>query len=273
MTTKSRSVPRSIAAILEALELEQPTLVTLTLLKELVAETSASISAAHAARMLRERGWLLPLRTSGVWEFAPGARAGAWGAGDPFIELRARLATRPIKVAVAAESAAWLLGLSTRAPNPHVIALPSGANVPRSLDAFRIVRWSATDALEDIGGLPVWSVSTLITFMGARPERYRDWPNVSEWLSDGAERVSADALRSELVGQPRSGWARTSYLLSRGGRDETADELLATAPPGGGPFHLGPRNMRSEYSSRFEVIDHVFPTWWSIKATPGSRQA
>jgi hypothetical protein len=266
MVTTLRTVPRSIAPVLEALELDQPTLVTLSLLEDLINETGSQVSAAHAARLLRERGWLLPLRTSGIWEFAPGARAGAWGGGDPFVELRARLATRPIDTAVAAESAAWLLGFSTRAPEPHVIALPPGANLPKSLDEFRVVRWAAADQLVDSNGLPLWSPSTLLAFMGARPEKYRDWPNVSEWLAQCVAGVSLQALRDELADRPRSGWVRTSYLLFRGGRGESADELMSMAPAGSGPFHLGPRKMRSKYSARFETIDHVFPTWWSIKA-------
>lgn len=273
MTSTQRSVPRSVAPVLEALEMDQPTLVTLSLLDELIGETSSSTSAAYAARILRERGWLLPLRSPGVWEFAPGARAGAFGSGDPFIEIRARFATRPIDVAIAAESAAWLHGLSTRAPEPHVVGASTEVNVPKSLDHFRIVRWLAEEPLDDHEGLPVWSVSTLIAFMGARPERYRDWPNVSEWIAVAAKRISVEALRNELADQPRSGWARTSYLLSVGEQHEMGEELLSGAPPGGGPFHLGPRDLKSKFSSRFEVIDHIFPTWWSIKATAKSPTA
>lgn len=268
MTLTQRSVPRSVASVLETLELDQPTLVTLSLLEELIGENESSTSAAYAARILRERGWLLPLRSPGVWEFAPGARAGAFGGGDPFIELRARLATRPIDVAIAAESAAWLHGLSTRGPDPHVIGVPSKVNVPKSLDHFRVVRWSAAEPHDDHEGLPVWSVPTLLAFMGARPERYRDWPNVSEWIAAAAKRTSVEALKTELIDQPRSGWARTSYLLSVGDQDEMGEALLSAAPPGSGPFHLGPRDKTSKFSSRFEVIDHIFPTWWSIKATP-----
>ncbi len=223
--------------------------------------------------MLHEHGWLLPLRTPGVWEFTPGTRAGALRGGDPFIELRGRLATRPIEVAVAAEPAAWLHGLSTRAPEPHVLAFPSGANVPKSLDEFRAVHWSAVKPADDNDDLPVWSVATPIACLGARTDRYRDWPNVSDWLADAARRVPTGPLLLEPDGQPRSAWARTSYLLSLGGRDDVADELFGSAPVGSGPSHLGPRNMPSKYSARFEVIDHVLATWWSIKATSLRRAA
>jgi hypothetical protein len=266
MTVSYRSVPRSVAPVLEALELEQPALVTLRRLDDLVVETGVEVSGSVAARLLRERGWLLPLRTTGVWEFAPGARAGAIGGGDPFIELRARLETRPVEASVAAESAAWLQGLSSRAPDPQVVGLPPGERLPRSLDRFRVVRWAPSVPTLHIDGLPVWSVSTLLAFMGARPDRYRDWPNVSEWLTDAVQRVSVEALRSELVERSRSGWARTSYLLLRGGADEMADELISFAPNGKGPFHLGPRERPSEYERRFDVVDHIFPSSWSVKA-------
>lgn len=267
MIPSQRSVPRSVAPILEALELEQPVLVTLEKLEALTAETGVGVSGSAAARLLRERGWLLPLRTSGVWEFAPGARAGPIGGGDPFIDLRARLETRPLPVAVAAESAAWIHGLASRSPEPHVIGLLPGEKLPKSLDGFRVVRWAPTSSTDDVDGLPVWSLDTLLAFMGAKPDRYRDWPNVSEWLTDATRRISVDALRSELADWPRSGWARTSYLLAMGGADRAADELFASAPEGRGPFHLGPRDRPSRYEHRFEVADHVFPTSWSIKAT------
>ncbi len=65
--------------------------------------------------------------------------------------------------------------------------------------------------------------------------------------------------------QQRSGWARTSYLLLRGGAGEAADELITLAPEGKGPFHLGPRERPSRYEHRFEVVDHVFPGAWSVK--------
>ncbi|GMQ93329.1 MAG: hypothetical protein BMS9Abin12_0806 [Acidimicrobiia bacterium] len=266
MALSQRSVPRSVAPILEALELEQPVLVTLERLEALTVETGIEVSGSVAARLLRERGWLLPLRTTGVWEFAPGARAGAIGGGDPFIELRARLETRPLEASIAAESAAWLQGLASRAPDPQAVGLRPGVRLPKSMDELRVVRWLPSVPTDVIDGLPVWSVSTLLAFMGARPDRYRDWPNVSEWLTHAAQRVSVEALRSELAERSRSGWARTSYLLLLGGAGEAADELITSAPDGKGPFHLGPRERPSKYERRFDVVDHIFASFWSVKA-------
>lgn len=261
----NRAVPRSIAGVLQELELDQPRVVTREHLELLTSKTESTASASVAARLLRERGWLLPLRTSGTWEFAPGARAGAYGAGDPFIELRARLATRPGPLAVAAESAAWLQGLAGRTPHPHVLGLPPGDRLPRALDDFRAVAWVPATDTDDIDGLPVWSVSTLLAFMASRVDHFHDWPNVSEWLSEAAERASVDALRRELEGWPRSCWARAAYLLFRG-RAAGAMELMSTAPEGRGPFHLGPRDQPSLYERRFEVVDHILSWSWSIKA-------
>ncbi|MCP4087952.1 MAG: hypothetical protein GY745_23350 [Actinomycetia bacterium] len=89
---------------------------------------------------------------------------------------------------MAAESAAWLHGLSTGAPERNAIALPPGASLPQSLGGFGVVRWRAADLLAGSDTLPLWSVTTLVAFMGAKPQKYRDWPNVSEWLTEGVAR-------------------------------------------------------------------------------------
>lgn len=263
MTTENRasqqprSVPPSVAAVLEELELAQPTLVTLSDLEKLAEAAGTRVQATTIAKRLRELGWLLPLRAPGVWEFAPGSRAGRIGRGDPFIEFRARLATRPLDAAVAVESAAWLLGLAGRIPSRQALSLPPGVRLPKSLDEYRVVRWSVEARLDHIDRLPVWSVNTLLTFMGSKPHRYHDWPNVPEWLRDGVIRAERDAVHSELAHRPRSAWARTCYLISRGGREEMAHELMDDAPHGSGPYHLGPRDRRSIYSDMFDVEDHL----------------
>ncbi len=254
MTT--RSIPVSTAPVLEELELEQPKLVTKNLLRELAARRQVELPDAELVERLRRHGWLLDLTTRGVWEFAPAARAGPLGSGDPFIELRATLLRRPeLAVAVAAESAAWLHGLAGRQPGRHAIAAPAKLELPPALSSFRTVRHFARLPAEMLDGLPAWRVSSLLSQMAARPATYRDWPNVEDWLADAVADVDLSEVREELRGLKRSAWARAAYLLSRGGRDEAGQELIVTAPPGNGPYYLGSRDRRGHFDARYDVVD------------------
>ena len=104
--------------MLEELELRQPVVVTRTLLREIASSTETKLNADSLAERLVRLGWLLPLRRRDTWEFAPAARAGRHGSGDPWVELRAVLAHEPeVPVAVAFESAVWELGHSSQ-PRP-----------------------------------------------------------------------------------------------------------------------------------------------------------
>ncbi len=92
-------------------------------------QTTSAKPSGHfdttVAYELQRRGWLGQLRTRNVWEFLPGARAGAYGAGDRYIELRAQLAYDPdAPFVLAMESAAVLLGLAQRLPASEVVACP-----------------------------------------------------------------------------------------------------------------------------------------------------
>jgi hypothetical protein len=98
--TTARSLPGS---------LEQPRVVTLGQIAAIVERTAAGETSGEPRRIayeLQRRGWLGRLRTMNAWEFFPGVRAGAYGSGDRFIELRAQLAIR--------RSRSLPLGLSCR---------------------------------------------------------------------------------------------------------------------------------------------------------------
>lgn len=252
----ARDVTAKLAPLLQKLELEQPRVVTKTELQSAAASAGLTWPVEVAIRRLRERGWLLDLETRGVWEFAPAARAGAFGSGDPLIELRATLKRDSrAPFAAAAESAAYLLGLASRRPEPEVVGAPDGIRVPRGLSALRVVRWTPATELLLRDGLPVWSTATLVAFMAARPSGYRDWRNVGEWIARAAGEVSAEGISTELRGRPRSAWARAAYLVSRGGNSETGVRLLALAPPGAGPYHLGDRRVPGRYDKTYDVVD------------------
>jgi hypothetical protein len=252
-----RTIPLGLAPLLEILELEQPRVVTVAQLAGWAKDAGLRWPTDLLVRRLRERGWLLDLTTKGVWEFAPASRAGALGSGDPLIELRATLARDPsAPFVVAAEAAAYLLGLASRRPDPDVIGAPEGVRPPQALRALRIVRWRPVCDLAVRDGLPTWSPSTLIAFMGTRPSGYHDWMNVGEWLQQAAGQVVTSGLALELGQRPRSAWARTAYLLDAGGQGEAARVLLSQAPAGKGPYYLGDRKG-GRYISPFEVIDNI----------------
>jgi len=255
MMTARSSTP-ALGRLLELLELEQPRVVSREDLEEWAREAGITWPMNVVLQRLRERGWLLDLKTRGVWEFAPAARAGAYGVGDPLIELRATLARRPeAPFAIAAESAAYLLGYASRRPAREVVSVPAGVTVPPALRAYRVVRWAARAPLAERESLPVWGPTTLIAFMAARPSLYRDWPNTGEWFGTAAAAADGDLLCSELEGRSRASWARAAYLLDSGGRVELAASLLEDAPPGTGPYYLGPRNRAGRHSGAFDVID------------------
>lgn len=252
----TRSIPASTAQILEELELEQPKLVTKALLRELARRTQVSLPLDEIVERLRRHGWLLDLKTLGVWEFAPADRAGRFGSGDPFIELRASLLRKPaLPVCVAAESAAWLCGFVGRPPSRHVIAAPAKVSLPPALGVFRVVRHSARLSAQVVDALPTWRVTSLLVGMATRPSMYRDWSNVDDWLAEAARDLDVSEIREELHGSKRSTWARTAYLLGRGGRGHVGLDLIAEAPPGQGPYYLGPRDRGGHFDPRYQVID------------------
>ena len=252
----ARTVPRGLAPLLQLLELEQPRVVTAAQLRAWALDAGVSWPADLVIRRLRERGWLLDLATRGVWEFAPAARAGQFGSGDPLIELRATLARDPsAPYAVGAESATYLQGLAGRRPGREVVAVPQGVRPPKAFKVFRVVSWTPRVDLIQRESLPTWGAATLLAFMAARPSGYRDWPNVGEWLAQAAESVRVPDLARELAGRARGAWARAAYLLDCGGAAEHADGLLSAAPAGSGPHYLGDRGHDGRYAKRFDVID------------------
>lgn len=253
-----RSTTAALSRLLELLELEQPRVVTRHDIEDMAGAADVRWPTNVVVQRLRERGWLLDLKTRGVWEFAPAARAGAYGAGDPLIELRATLARRrDAAFAVAAESAAYLLGYASRGPQPEVVSVPAGVTVPPALRDYRVVRWAAQSPLEQREDLPVWGAATLLAFMATRPSQYHDWPNVGEWIARAVAAASPEDLRAELRERPRSAWARAAYLLAVGGQEARGSDLLSDAPSGTGPYFLGPRGGPGRHAMPFEVIDSI----------------
>jgi len=244
---------------LEALELEQPRVVAAADLDLLARDSGLTLSGVELGYQLRRLGWLLPLRTRGVWEFAPAARAGRLSAGDRHIELRAALAIDPeFPGVLAMESAAVLLGLARHVPEREVLAVPQGFRVSPALRDWRVIQLDLPEyASTQVEGLPVWRVEALLVGMAIRPAGYRDWANAAAWLPHAVEHADPVVVRSLLDGAPTTAHRRAGYLLAVGGRGDEGLVLVDGLAADRGPVYLGPRSRPGRFDARFGVLDSV----------------
>ncbi len=254
-----RSLPASLARVVEELELRQPQIVTKGILADIGSKHGLRKSPEAIAYRLQKHGWLLSLKTKGAWEFAPASRAGPISSGDPFLELRATLLLRPkLKVAVAYESAAWLHKLMGRIPEKQVLAIPRGITPPPAFGAFRITRYWGKLGPDAVRDLPVWRLETLLVLIAAFPAAFRAWPTIQEWLPGAASKVDENLVLEELSDLKPAAWARAGYIFEVAGKRDLAYTLhkdLNTRMRPRGPFYLGPRRARGRYSKYWDLLD------------------
>ena len=251
----SRTIPKGLSGVLEALELEHPQLVTMPLLADMCYQAGVRTPAKVVASRLRERGWLLPTPQRGVWEFAPAELAGAYSSADPLLPLKAHAAAHPSeRFALASQTAAWALGLADRVPASLDAAFermpastPQGARTSAYRPNIPTIPAKGLDSL---------APESIVVHMAQRPSAIRSWQGVAEWLPDVAYELDAGNVLAELEGRPRSAAARTGYLL-QGMRPDVADAIMATFPPRSKVrFGTGPTTRNDEM---WQVSDRVLP--------------
>lgn len=256
---KTRSIPSSIAPIVEELELRQPSIVTRSLLKEVISLAQPRLTVDPVAERLVRLGWLLPLRSRNAWEFAPGSRAGAFGAGDPWIELRALLEHHPESpVAVAFESAVWELGHSFHQPQSAVIAHRPGWRPPKALDA-RAVGFDWRVAPRSVRGLPVLTEASTLVAAAVRPSAQGNWANGDDWLPGTFRAARVDEVIAEARGRSVTALARLGYLAEWADRNDIAAEIEKMLPSRLPVTFLGPRDSRKRWNQRWRVYDANLP--------------
>ncbi len=264
----ARAIQRSKAVAVEQLELEGALVVTITDLAEILRREHITESARNVAYHLQREGWLGPLRTRHAWEFLPGARAGAIGSGDRFIEFRAKLAVDPTWSGVLAmESAATLHLLAQRIPESEVVALPEGVLFPKAfVGDWRYVHLDlGPAATESINGLPTWTTEALLAGIAARPASYQDIPGLVQWLPEAVTRVSVEKLIDLLTPMNSASRQRLAYLLSAGGSTAKCEAILEKFPPVQ-PTWIGPRIK----GGRFDPVSMVNDTLLHQFSTSGT---
>lgn len=253
----TRTVPATLAPIVERLELDQPVIVTLDEIRELTREFGIRTAPALVAHRLQTRGWLLKTGLSGAWEFAPGAHAGPHSRGGPLLPIQAALALEPnLPVSVALNSAAWVHGLADRAPAKVQVSVKSGVRVPAGLlRNVRVLRFDARLEPLKRKGVHVQRFESLLVHMAARPSQVKPWADVVEWLGDiVVEAVEADVVR-ELEDRPRAVRVRLAYLL-QGVWPELSDRICSGTNT---KVWFGPRQKLRRHSQRWRVADSLLP--------------
>ncbi len=288
MTVPARVVSRGLAGVLAELELAQPTVVSLSEVAVLATRAGLKTPPAVVADRLRRRGWLLPTGQRGMYEFAPGAHAGPYGHGDPFLTFRAARTSREFEASIALQSALWLHGLSDRAPNKHELAASPDAAVPDAvIREMRVVRFHAQLEPTLIDGLPVHHAASVLVHLAAKPAAIRNWPVFADALPElvalatstnevlqsvertgtrrlaehpnrrgGDEDLELERLRVELAGRSRATTVRLAYLLGCAA-PEIANRLQPQ--PATGVVYFGPRQPSRRFSARFNVADTLLP--------------
>lgn len=257
---QTRSIPASVAAVLEGLELEQPEVVTTDVLQELLSRADSHLAPDELADRLVRQGWLLPLRRRDSWEFAPASRAGRMRGGDPWIEVRSLLrhqADAPI--AVAGESALWERGHSTVPPATPLMAHRPGWR-PSPVLGVRTLSFNWVLPADELRGLPVWRDATTLVAAAHRPSAQRNWSQADDWLRRSFENVSVNEVLKECEGRATSTLARLGYLAEWSGRDDVADAIFVDLPSELPVTFLGSRHARAKHwNKHWRVYDALLP--------------
>jgi len=266
----ARAIARSVADVVEQLELDGDVVVTydqLATVAQLVGREASDADTRLLAYELQREGWLGPLRTRHAWEFLPGSRAGAYSSGDRFIEFRAQRAVNSDWGGVLAmESAASALGLAQRIPEQEVVALPDDQPFPKALTgAWRYVRIDIpTDGRTTVNGLPSWNLEGLIVGIATRPSAYKDIAGLGQWLPGAAARADTDVVIRLLAETPRTTAQRAAYLLGAGGNDPVCAAIVDAYPPSETAW-LGPRVAgRGVFDHQTQVNDTVLHPYLEV---------
>ncbi len=253
----TRTLSPQLGAVVERLELEQPQIVTLSTLTDLVHSLGIRTQPRLVALRLRERGWLLEIGMQGVWEFAPGAHAGPFGHGDPLGRLKAATSRdHGLGLQLALSTAAWASGYADRVPHTPEVTLGEDAPVPAGLGRVaRVLRFVPHLEPVEVKGLPAHRPETILAHMATRPRDVRSWTSSEEWLSDVAADAQVDPVLTEMAGRPAAARVRLGYLLQRL-RPDIAD---AMRPAVGQKAWFGPRGPLLRHSAPWQVADTVLP--------------
>lgn len=250
----TRTIPRSLAPLLEQLELEAADLVTMARLDELVRMAGIDTATRTVATRLRERGWLLPTGQRGVWEFAPAALAGPYSRSDTTRLLRSVLARKDIRCGLTFQAAAWALGVADRSPTRVEVAAADQREAARLPRGLNVSVFDPRLPYRTAKGVPVLAPASVLAHLATSPTRVRSWASALEWLPDLAAEAPTDEVLAELVGRPATVSARLGYLL-QGLRPDIADQISGPSTK----TWFGGRGTLLRHDNHWLIADTLLP--------------
>lgn len=256
-----RAIAPRLAPLVQALELDARPVVTLA---ELYAQVGRD--PVYVRRMVADlvkRGWLRHV-ARGTYEFMPGAAAGAYPSGDPWIPLRAELLRERAapnspqprsRWHVGATSAAWLLGYAQRAPRRHIVVGPARAKVPRVLrEHYQVLRSTVSRASAERDGLPVPTAAELFAELAHLAPRLQ-LDAAQGWVRRLLDDVRADEALHALEGRATAAYVRAGFFAEVCGQTELADVIDAAARGRTGPYYTGAVGTDAPYEARWQIFD------------------
>lgn len=253
----TRTLSPSLGAVVETLELEQPQVVTMADVRQLVDRHHLRTDPKLVALRLRRSGWLLDTGVRGVWEFAPGAHAGPIGHADPLGAVKAIAARFPdLPAQVALSTAAWANGYADRVPAMPEIAVPPREDIPRTVSGLvRVTRFEThLDPVRKRGTL-VHRPESVLVHMAHRPADVRSWSSAAEWLPNLAADADPELVHTELITRPKATRARFGYLL-QGLRPDLVKGMRTSAST---KTWFGPRGPLRRHSQQWQIADTILP--------------
>ena len=253
-----RTISNSIAGILEHLELERPTFVTMDDLTRLLESENIRTPARIVAERLRKKGWLLQTGQRGVWEFVSAEVAGAYSTHNPLMGLQSYLIKHPdASCGLTFQAAAWIHGYADRIPVRPEVAVKN-ASVSRTIPSTLAASvFSPTLEYIFIKDVPVLERESVIVHMCEKPLAVRSWESALDWMVDLAVDLEPEKIMKELVTRQQTVKSRTGYLF-KALRTDISELIYKEYKPNYKTW-FGSRSKLLRHDNKWLIADTLLP--------------